>query len=53
MFDDPGELKSDKVLAQCYDPIFSVTHPSDMKTIAIQFNFGWSGLILPFISPYF
>ncbi|KAF8546898.1 hypothetical protein OG21DRAFT_1490718 [Imleria badia] len=52
LYDEPGELKPAKVLTQCFDLFFAVTHPSTLKIITIQSNFGWSTLIL-YISPYF
>ena len=46
LYNDPGRLKPPKVLAHCFDPYFAIMHPSTLKVIAIQSNFGWTGLIL-------
>lgn len=53
LFDDPGKLKSPKVLSDCFDPYFSVSEPSNFKFTTIQSDFGWTTLIVPYISSYF
>ena len=53
LYDEPGKLKSAKVLCQCFDPFFAVTRPSTLKVITIQSDFGWTALMVPYISSYF
>ncbi|KAI5980660.1 hypothetical protein EDD15DRAFT_2381694 [Pisolithus albus] len=53
LYDTPGTTKPPKTLAECFDPLFAISQPSVAKTLAIQAGFGWTALILPYISSYF
>ncbi|KAI6000007.1 hypothetical protein EDD15DRAFT_2362544 [Pisolithus albus] len=53
LYDTPGTTKPPKTLAECFDPLFAISQPSVAKTLAIQSGFGWTALILPYISLYF
>ena len=53
LYDNPGQPKPAKVLAKCFDPFFTVTQPSILKTITVQSNFGWTAVMIPHISSYF
>lgn len=53
LYDEPGKIKSQKVLEESFDPFFSAAQPNTIKVTTIQSSFGWSGLMLPHISPYF
>ncbi|KAI6021254.1 hypothetical protein EDC04DRAFT_2607232 [Pisolithus marmoratus] len=53
LYDTPSATKSPKMLAKCFDPLFTMSKPSITKTLAIQSKFGWSALVLPYISSYF
>ena len=53
LYDNPSCLKPTKDLAKCFDPFFAITQPSTLKTVTIQSTFGWTALMIPYISPYF
>ncbi|KAF8444700.1 hypothetical protein L210DRAFT_3530672 [Boletus edulis BED1] len=53
LYDEPYKVKSDEELSQCYDLLFNKSSPSLDKTTIIQSSFGWTTIILPFISQYF
>ena len=53
LYDNPGHLKPTKVLVKCFDPFFAVTQPSMLKTITVQSNFGWTALMILYVSPHF
>jgi hypothetical protein len=53
MYDTPNATKPWKKLAQCFDPLFTISEPSILKTLNIQSEFGWMAVILPNISQYF
>ena len=53
LYDNPGQPKPTKVLAQCFNPFFAVTWPSILKTVTVQSDFRWTALMIPHISPYF
>ncbi|KAF8548783.1 hypothetical protein OG21DRAFT_1526253 [Imleria badia] len=53
LYDEPGKVKPPKVLTVCFNPFFSVMHPSTLKTVTVQSPFGWTALMLPYISQYF
>ncbi|KAI6023290.1 hypothetical protein EDC04DRAFT_2900615 [Pisolithus marmoratus] len=53
LYDTPSTTKSPKMLAEYFDPLFTMSKASITKTLAIQSEFSWSALILPYISLYF
>ncbi|KAI9570933.1 hypothetical protein HD554DRAFT_2037123 [Boletus coccyginus] len=53
LYDVPGKLKPPKVLAQCFNPFFAVVRPSTLKVVTVQSDFGWTALMLPYVSQYF
>ncbi|KAF8440257.1 hypothetical protein L210DRAFT_802559, partial [Boletus edulis BED1] len=53
LYDEPDKLKPAKTLSRCFDPYFAITQPSTLKVVTIQSDFGWTMLMITYISPYF
>ena len=53
LYNNPSHLKPTKVLAKCFNPFFAITQPSTLKTVTVQSNFGWTAVMIPYISPHF
>ena len=53
LYNEPGKPKPAKVLFKCFDPFFAVMQPSTLKVVTIQSDFGWTMLMVPYISSYF
>ncbi|KAI5985602.1 hypothetical protein EDD15DRAFT_2373966 [Pisolithus albus] len=53
LYDTPGTTKPPKTLTECFDLLFTISQPRIAKTVTIQSGFGWTALILPYISLYF